>query len=314
MIENIFTTKISVKDNLIEIKVHSLSKEQNQTREVFSKKWNERETSQGKDKSFARQKDWYLKLYGFDTESEMSNFLKNKKYIFDAGCGLGYKAAWFSQLSPQSIVLAMDISDSVYIAAKKYGHIKNLFFIKGDIAKTQLKDDVIDYVSCDQVLHHTDNPEDTFQELVRVLSVGGEFSCYVYRKKAIPRELLDDYFRQKSMHLSHEELMELSKQVTELGKRLNELRIEFDSPDIPLLDIKGGKYDLQRFIYWNFLKCFWNDELGYETSVLTNYDWYAPSKAKRYTKDEFLKMVIKNNLTVKFFHEEEACYSGRFKK
>jgi len=24
----------------------------------------------------------------------------------------------------------------------------------------------------------------------------------------------------------------------------------------PELGIKGGKYDLQRFIYWNFLKCF----------------------------------------------------------
>lgn len=48
-------------------------------------------------------------------------------------------------------------------------------------------------------------------------------------------------------------------------------------------------------IYWNFIKCFWNEELGYDTSVATNFDWYSPSNAKRYS-------------------EEEACYSGRFLK
>ena len=38
---------------------------------------------------------------------------------------------------------------------------------------------------------------------------------------------------------------------------------------------------IQRFIYWNFLKCFWNEQLGKETSLVTNFDWYSPSNARR---------------------------------
>ena len=106
----------------------------------------------------------------------------------------------------------------------------------------------------------------------------------------------------------------MSSQLTELGKRLSELKITFDSPDIPLLGIKGGKQDLQRFIYWNFIKCFWRDDWGKEMSDATNFDWYAPSNAKRYSKEEYNKMINENNLSILHFHEEEACFSSRMLK
>lgn len=61
-------------------------------------------------------------------------------------------------------------------------------------------------------------------------------------------------------------------------------------------------------------KCFWNDELGVETSISANYDWYAPSNAERYSKDQFMKMVRKAGLIERDFHSEEACHSGRFTK
>ena len=109
-------------------------------------------------------------------------------------------------------------------------------------------------------------------------------------------------------------MWKFSEQMAELGKRLTDLKIEFDSPEIPLLGIKGGKTDLQRFIYWNFIKCFWNKELGLETSISTNYDWYAPSNAERYSKGEFLSMVSNCGLSITFMHSEEACHSGRFEK
>jgi hypothetical protein len=99
-----------------------------------------------------------------------------------------------------------------------------------------------------------------------------------------------------------------------LGKTLSDLEVSFECPDIPLLGIKGGIYDIQRFIYWNFLKCFWKGDWGFELSKSTNFDWYAPSNAKRFSKDDFLKMVSDNHLSVTSFHEEEACYSGRFSK
>ena len=109
-------------------------------------------------------------------------------------------------------------------------------------------------------------------------------------------------------------MWEMSKQLTELGKRLTELNVSVNVPNIPLLGISGGEMDIQRFIYWNFLKCFWNEELGVETSISTNFDWFAPSNAKRYSKDEFLEMVRNAGLIDRDFHSEEACHSGRFLK
>lgn len=106
----------------------------------------------------------------------------------------------------------------------------------------------------------------------------------------------------------------MSRQLSELGKRLQELNVSFEAPEVPLLGIKGGKYDIQRFIYWNFIKCFYNEELGMDTSVITNFDWYSPSNAKRYSQEEFKKMGEDNKLKLLYFHAEEACFGARFQK
>ncbi|CAA6804498.1 MAG: SAM-dependent methyltransferase [uncultured Sulfurovum sp.] len=312
MINEIFKEKIEVNDNFIYLKNVSVDLNQQQTNDAFSEKWTAYEKTEEKDKLYDMQKEWYLTLYGFENEEALAEFLRTKKYIFDAGCGLGYKAKWFADLSPNSIVIGMDFSDASFIAANNYKETKNLFFIKGDIALTPFKDDVIDYVSCDQVIMHTEIPEKTFAELTRVTKQ--EFSCYVYAKKALPRELLDEHFRSYCKDLSNEELWEMSNKLTDLGKTLSELDIKIDVPDIPQMNIKGGEYDLQRFIYWNFLKCFWNEELGRDTSVATNFDWYSPSNAKRYSEEEYKKIISDSELSINYFHSEEACYSGRFSK
>jgi SAM-dependent methyltransferase len=260
------------------------------------------------------QKRWYLNLYGFSDDNDLKKFLQTKKIILDAGCGLGYKAAWMALLSPESIVIGMDISEAVLTAAIYYKDIDNLFFVKGDIAQTNIKDDSIDYISCDQVIHHTENPEKTFEHLSKKLTKSGQIACYVYAKKALPRELLDEYFRTFTMKCTKEDIWKMSEQLTKLGKALSRLDVKIDVPDIPLLNIKGGIYDIQRFFYWNFLKCFWNEEFGWHNSVLTNYDWYGPANASRYSEEEFRNWIISNNLTEVYFHKEEACYSGRFFK
>ena len=167
---------------------------------------------------------------------------------------MGYKAAWFAELAPHAIVIGVDISEAAKIAAKNYKHLSNLYFYQADIANTGIKENTIDFTICDQVIMHTEDPDATFAHLTSITSKNGVFACYVYRKKALPRELLDDHFRIATHEIPNEQLWEMSSQLTELGKRLSELNITFDSPDIPLLGIKGGKQDLQRFIYWNFKK------------------------------------------------------------
>jgi SAM-dependent methyltransferase len=308
-----FKDIIEVKNNFIVFKQSSLDSNQQQTNEVFSEKWERYEKSDERENLYKYQRDWYLKLYGFESEDDFADFLRGKSVIFDAGCGLGYKAEWFAKLAPDALVIGMDFSNAVNQAARAYREVPNLFFLKGDIAETGLMDGCIGYTSCDQVIMHTENPEATFGELARITELnGGEFACYFYARKALPRELLDDYFRNQCRNMDRSELWDLSQQLTELGKRLTELRVEFNCPDIPTLGIKGGIIDIQRFIYWNFIKCFWNHDLGVETSVITNFDWYSPSNARRFTEKEVCDIVLTNRMTQIFFHTEEACYSGRF--
>ncbi len=314
-IKDLFDIPVGVRDNIIEFSVTEVhANNQSQTQEIFSGKWAEAEGYKDIKKLYEFQFEWFLSLYGFASENELALYLKTKMLIVDTGCGLGYKAAWFAKLAPHAIVIGVDISDAVLIAAKNFRQYSNLYFYQCDIAKTHLKDNSIDFTICDQVIMHTEIPERTFQHLADVTKPKGEFACYVYSKKALPRELLDDHFRKATHTIPNEEMWKFSEQLTELGKRLSELKVIFDAPDIPLLGIKGGKYDIQRFIYWNFLKCFWKEDWGFDLSKSTNYDWYAPSNAKRFSKEDFLKMVSDNQLEVSYFHEEEACYSGRFIK
>lgn len=315
-IKAIFSCEVEINDNLI-ITIQDkldVEKNQKQTCEVFSNKWDVSNEPSLIEKLSVFQKKWFFELYGFSNEFEFKEFLSNKSIIIDAGCGLGYKSFWLSQLAPHALVIGIDLSDSVIHASRNYSGVSNLFFLQKDIAATNIKENQVDFLLCDQVLQHTENPEKTFQHLVTIIKPSGVFACYVYAKKALPRELLDEYFRENASHISKEELWKLSDQLTILGKRLSELNVSFESPDIPLLGIKGGRYDIQRFIYWNFLKCFWNDEMGYELSKITNFDWYAPSNAKRYTEAEFRALIAKNKLKIQYFHKEEACYSGRFSK
>lgn len=305
---------VVLNDNLIVSADRSHHEKQQHTNQAFSEKWEKYEKSEEKNGFSEFQRSWYLKLYGFETEERLKAYLSHKYVILDAGCGYGYKAAWFAKLAPHALVIAMDFSESVRQAAQSYCDLENLFFIQGDISKTGLLKSCVDYTSCDQVIMHTEDPEATFTELARITSSnGGEVACYFYAKKALPRELLDDYFRTQCMKMDSHDIWAMSEQLTELGIKLSDLNISFECPDIPALGIKGGHYDIQRFIYWNFLKCFWNESLGLETSIMTNFDWYSPSNARRFSKDEVEKIVSNNKLLVTYFHSEEACYSGRFR-
>ncbi len=313
ILQDVFASLITVDGNFAVRNDASQHSNQQQTNAVFSEKWEKYDQSDEKERLYEFQRDWYLKLYGFETEDDLRSHLGTCDVVFDAGCGLGYKAAWFAQLAPHALVIGMDYSDAARQASINYAEIPNLFFVQGDIANTTFRDASVDYVSCDQVIMHTESPELTFAELARICRRHrGQVACYFYAKKALPRELLDDHFRIACGQMSSDELWRMSEQLTELGRRLSELKVSFEAPDIPSLGIKGGTYDIQRFIYWNFLKCFWNADLGKETSVATNFDWYSPSNARRFSEKEVQNIVAVNKMVDIFFHAEEACYSGRF--
>ena len=285
------------------------------TNDAFSEKWTTlQQDSEDREGWKQFQFRWYLSCYGYDSEAQFAASIADRRVILDAGCGPGYKAAWFARLNPNATVVAMDLSEAIHVAAERYADVANLIFVKGDIANTEFRDGAFDFISCDQVLHHTENPPQTVKEFARILAEGGLLNTYVYAKKSLPRELLDEHLREYAKQLTRDQIWELSDQLTRLGKALSDLNISLDVPDVPALGITGGRQDLQRFIYWNFIKCFWNPEHGYEASKLINFDWYAPSNAYRYSLEEFTNMLASAGFSAEFLHSEEACHSGRFQK
>lgn len=127
------------------------------------------------------------------SEEGIKFFLKNKNVIIDTDCGLGYKAAWLAKLALHWIALRVDISD-LFILPQRNIRVTIIYFLKGNIANTGLKKGVIDFTICDQVIMYTEISEQTFSHL-DITSDNGEFACYAYSKKALPRELIDTYFR-----------------------------------------------------------------------------------------------------------------------
>ena len=107
---------------------------QSQTNQAFTNKWDaySKEDIIEQEKLFEFQKEWYLTLYGFSSEADLAFYLKDKHVIIDAGSGLGYKAKWFADLSPASLVIGIDYSDAVFVAAERYKLIPNLFFWKNE--------------------------------------------------------------------------------------------------------------------------------------------------------------------------------------
>lgn len=309
-LQNLFSAPVKFIKNLAVLDDSTEFENQKQTNESFSEKWVKlnKESSTSAFEKF--QKDWLLKLYGFETIDGLRAFLQDKYTIIDAGCGLGYKSAWLAELAPHATVFGIDFSEAAFVAAERYEHIKNLFFFRGDIGNLPFKPKSLDFILCDQVIHHTEDPKKTYGHLSTRLSSTGKMACYVYAKKALPRELVDNYFRKETHNISHERMWEFSDQLTELGKRLTELNVKFNCPDIPVLGIKGGEYDLQRFIYWNFLKCFYHPDWTKQENDSCNFDWYSPSNAERYSPDEYKKWAYDLGLKIDFFRSEEAAHTS----
>jgi SAM-dependent methyltransferase len=142
-------------------------------------------------------------------------------------------------------------------------------------------------VSADQVVHHTPDAAAAVRSLARLVAPGGVFAFYVYKRKAPLREYADDYIRESTTKMSVDECMDFSASMSELGRELSALGATITlERGVPLLGIPPGEHDVQRLIYWHFLKCFWSDDFSHNLNDLVNFDWYHPPYASRHTERE----------------------------
>jgi SAM-dependent methyltransferase len=259
--------------------------EQSRTFESFSSKWS-RISSEEVEQRYVQQYAWYLDRYGFADEEALAGFLQPRGAILDAGTGTGGDAARFARLTDAQVV-GLDLSVGIDVAQKEFGGPGNLHYIQGDILRPPFKQGAFGFVSSDQVIHHTPDAPRAFRTLASLLSGEGAIAVYVYKQKGLMRELADNHIREVTTKMTDEECMEFSHAMSELGRELAALDANVTVPnDIPLLGIEAGEHDVQRLLYWHFLKCFWNDDFSENLNDLVNFDWYSPPFASRHTPDE----------------------------
>jgi len=259
--------------------------EQAGTFESFSAKW--RDVSESDlEQRFVQQYVWYVERYGFGDEDGLARFLDGREAILEAGTGLGGDSARFARLSDAQVV-GLDLSEGIAMAQRHFGGPENLHYVQGDILALPFRPESFDFVSSDQVIHHTPDAPRAFAELAKLLRPGGALAVYVYRRKALLRELADTHVREISTEMAVDECMEFSSQLTELGRELSRLDAKVTlEKGVPLLGIEPGEHDVQRLIYWHFLKAFWNEDFSERLNTLVNFDWYHPPYASRHTPDE----------------------------
>jgi len=283
----------------------------NSTRETFKDKW-EHNSQLAFEETLREGSDifsWLLRRNGFRTSDELKEHLKDKSRLLDAGCGNGRVTALLRRYSPETAkVVGIDLVSSEIARENLEAHhlSYNVTFLERDLLD-DLKDlGKFDFVYCQEVLHHIPEPEQGFQNLCRLLSPGGEIAIYVYKRKAPIRELADDYLRNIVSGLPYDEAIQICKQITEFGRSLLQRGIKIQVPRVDALEIEEGEYELQRFVYHFFMKCFWNPDLTFEENVAINFDWYHPQIASRHTLEEVREWFIRANL--KITHEHSDFY------
>lgn len=284
---------------------------QTQTVKSFAQKWEKHTYYREHTADFYTK--WFLERYGLPDLDGMRAMLDDAAYILDAGTGSGRDALMFAQNS-NATVFGLDTARAALDRVKEQIDHPRISFVHADLNSMPFPDGFFDFISCDQVIHHTADPRATFEVLRRKLKPGGLICCYVYRKKAVIREFTDDYVRERIQDLPIDEAMQVCEGITQLGRTLAKLNVTIDvEQDIPVLGIKKGKQDLQRFIHWNVMKCFWNDEFDAFTNNLINFDWYHPENCFRYSPEEFREW-FDEGWDIQTLNVQEAGISCRARK
>jgi arsenite methyltransferase len=300
--------KLDIDKDLIQVN-NQYSDNQKQTKNTFAFKWSKRDTYESEAFEVA-SRSWLLEKYCDNNPDKLDLWLEGEsKIILDAGCGAGYSAILlFGEHLKKHEYLGVDISSAVDVARLRFeekGYPGD--FLQVSLLDLPIKDESIDLIFSEGVLHHTDNTAESIKYLATKLKNGGRFLFYVYAKKAVIREFTDDRIRQQLQNLTDEEVWELIKPLTKLGIVLGELNTEIDVPeDIPFLGIKKGKIDLQRFFYWNICKLYYRPEYNLEEMNHINFDWFRPLNCHRHTQEEVMAYCKNANLIVEHINVQES--------
>lgn len=259
-----------------------------QTAATFREKWhrNRRLAFEETLREGSDIQQWILRRNGLEDLDGLREWLAPRARVLDAGCGNGRVTALLRRYSPEGTeVTGIDLT-AADVAAENLAGLPNLRVEQRDLLGDLSGLGTFDLIYCQEVLHHTADAARAFKNVAQLLAEGGELAIYVYKVKPPIREFSDRYVHDLISHLPYDEAMTAMREVAELGRILSEVGAQVTVPDVRVLGVTAGTYDVQRFIYHYFAKLFWNPEMAPEANAAINYDWYHPRFASHHTLDE----------------------------
>jgi SAM-dependent methyltransferase/uncharacterized protein YbaR (Trm112 family) len=229
---------------------------------------------------------WYCQKFGLPDHDALRAFYRDRGRVLEVGPGSGFNTRFIAQHC-RGEVHALDISDAAFTTFENTRDLPNCTVVQADLAQAPYPDAYFDLIVADGVLHHTPNTRSAVRALFRKVRPGGQFFFYVYKKMGAARQFCDSHIRDRFTALDAEVCYAACEGLTELGRELSRLNatITLEKP-IEVLGIPAGTHDVQRLIYYNFVKCFWNEAFDYETNNMVNFDWYHPHFAWQHTVEE----------------------------
>lgn len=250
--------------------------------------------------------------FQLNSDADLEKLFGGKK-VLHAGVGNGQEEQHYLHLCQE--FWGADISKSVEGARRNWDThhptlADRLNLVQADLMSMPFPDGSFDLVLSDGVLHHTPNTFAALKAITAKVAPGGQVMFYVYKKKAPIREFVDDFLREKISGMEPEAAWKALEPLTALARDLSRQKITINvEQDFDLLELPAGEHDLQRWMYWNFMKFYWNEAFSFDENNHINYDWYYPQYAWRHTPDEVRGWLDELHLTAEVFNPGDSGIS-----
>ena len=185
------------------------------------------------------------------------------KDVLDAGCGNGQHACLVAPLANH--VTATDLN-TTEIAKEQAKGLDNINFVEADIATMDLGK-TFDIVYCIGVIHHTDNPSRTFENLYRHVKPGGTLVIWTYSSEGnFLVKYLVDPFRKLFLKKVSKDLLQINLE----GKGLKKIATVITAFMHPIVHTVY-RIELFRFLpFFDYFKNF--RRMTFEENILNVFD------------------------------------------
>jgi SAM-dependent methyltransferase len=166
------------------------------------KEWHEQWSMLKDDEEFLF-KDWIYPV-------TMEDF--RGKTVLECGCGGGQHTAFVAPYAAHHTAVDLNTTD---IARERNVNNKNIDFVEADIAKMDLGK-TFDFVFSIGVVHHTDDPDATFENMKKHTKAGGKTIVWVYSKEGnwMVEKMVEPVRKAFLVKMSRGSLLTLSKITT----------------------------------------------------------------------------------------------------